>query len=167
MVALLREEAPPLSDTGRPVSAGARGDPGPLPGEARRRAIQSARDLAFSLRVLDRSGNRAEWEHTPSRPGSSGSGLAAPPAEASVAVLPFRNMSPDPDAEYFSDGITEEIISVLTHVASLRVAARTSCFAFKGKDTDVRIIGQELGVRTVLEGSVRRPAADSASTRRH
>ena len=155
MVALLREEAPPLSDTGRPVSpeleeilvhclekhAGAR--------------FQSARDLAFALRVLDRSGNRAEWEHTPSKPGSSGSGLAASPAEASVAVLPFRNMSPDPDAEYFSDGITEEIISVLTHVASLRVAARTSSFAFKGKDTDVRIIGQELGVRTVLEGSVR------------
>ncbi len=70
-------------------------------------------------------------------------------------MLPFRNMSPDPDAEYFSDGVTEEIISVLSHIPALRVAARTSCFAFKGKDTDVRQIGRELGVRTVLEGSVR------------
>src|SRR6202022_3456538 len=57
--------------------------------------------------------------------------------------------------ESFSDGVTEEIIGVLTHIAALRVAARTSSFAFKGKDTDVRRIGRELGVRTVLEGSVR------------
>ena len=72
-----------------------------------------------------------------------------------MAVLPFRNLSADPEAEYFSDGITEEIIGVLSHVAALHVAARTSCFAFKGKDADVRRIGRELGVRTVLEGSVR------------
>jgi serine/threonine-protein kinase len=155
MVALLREEPPPLSDSARMVSpeleeivmhclekdAGAR--------------FQSARDLAFALRVLDRSGGRGEREDSAPRVSSGSSGPVAGASEASVAVLPFRNMSPDPEAEYFSDGITEEIISVLSHIASLRVAARTSCFAFKGRDTDVRNIGRELGVRTVLEGSVR------------
>ena len=65
-------------------------------------------------------------------------------------------MSADAEAEYFSDGITEEIISALSGIGQMRVAARTSSFAFKGKDTDVRQIGRELGVRTVLEGSVRK-----------
>ncbi len=109
--------------------------------------------------MLDRSGGRSEREDSAGRgtsgPRIGGSGPVEGTAEASVAVLPFRNMSPDPDAEYFSDGVTEEIISVLSHIPALHVAARTSCFAFKGKDTDVRQIGRELGVRTVLEGSVR------------
>jgi TolB-like protein/Tfp pilus assembly protein PilF len=70
-------------------------------------------------------------------------------------VLPFRNMSADRDAEYFSDGMTEEIINALSKIEALRVASRTSAFAFKGKDEDVRKIGAALGVRAVLEGSVR------------
>ncbi len=74
----------------------------------------------------------------------------------SVAVLPFMNMSSDPENEFFSDGITEEIINVLTRVNGLQVTARTSSFAFKGKNLDVREIGVQLGVSTVLEGSVRR-----------
>jgi serine/threonine-protein kinase len=88
---------------------------------------------------------------------SPSSGLARPsePGGASIAVLPFRNMSAGADAEYFSDGMTEEIIGALAAIESLRVAARTSSFSFKGKDTDVRQIGRELGVATVLEGSVR------------
>jgi serine/threonine-protein kinase len=77
-------------------------------------------------------------------------------SRASIAVLPFRNMSADAENEYFSDGITEEIINALSKIEALRVASRTSAFAFKGKDQDVRGIGAELGVRTVLEGSVRR-----------
>jgi serine/threonine-protein kinase len=77
-------------------------------------------------------------------------------ADKSIAVLPFANMSPDPENEYFSDGIAEEIISALTKSADLRVAARSSAFSFKGKEEDVRIVGQKLGVRTVLEGSVRK-----------
>jgi serine/threonine protein kinase/Tfp pilus assembly protein PilF len=81
--------------------------------------------------------------------------VETPAAEASIAVLPFRNMSAEPDAEYFSDGISEEIINALAQIGALRVAARTSSFAFKGKDTDIRRIGGELGVRTMLEGSVR------------
>ena len=73
----------------------------------------------------------------------------------SVAVLPFVNMSGDAANEYFSDGMTEELISTLSRVEGLKVAARTSAFAFKGKNTDVRDIGRQLGVATVLEGSVR------------
>jgi serine/threonine-protein kinase len=74
----------------------------------------------------------------------------------SVAVLPFTNLSPDPDNEYFSDGLTEEIISALTHLPGLHVTARTSSFAFRGKEQDVSKIAEALHVRTLLEGSVRR-----------
>ena len=74
----------------------------------------------------------------------------------SIAVLPFVNMSADPVDEYFSDGITEEIINALTTVKGLKVIARTSSFAFKNKNIDVRTIGDQLGVSTVLEGSVRK-----------
>ena len=74
----------------------------------------------------------------------------------SIAVLPFVNISNDIDNEYFSDGITEEIINALTTVKSLKVIARTSSFAFKNKNIDVRTIGYRLGVCTILEGSVRK-----------
>ena len=77
-------------------------------------------------------------------------------AAKSVAVLPFTNMSNDPENEYFTDGMAEEIINALNKVQSLRVAARTSSFAFKGKNEDVGEIGRKLKVSTVLEGSVRK-----------
>ncbi len=76
--------------------------------------------------------------------------------EKSVAVLPFVNMSNDPEQEYFSDGVTEEILNSLAHIKDLRVAARTSSFYFKGKNFDLRKIGHKLNVKTVLEGSVRK-----------
>jgi eukaryotic-like serine/threonine-protein kinase len=83
---------------------------------------------------------------------------AAPGADPrpSVAVLPLVNMSSDRENEYFSDGMTEELITALGKVEGLRVAARTSAFAFKGTEADVREIGAKLNVGTVLEGSVRR-----------
>lgn len=74
----------------------------------------------------------------------------------SVAVLPFVNMSPDPDQEYFADGMAEEIINALAKVDGLRVIARTSAFAFKGTNADIATIGSRLGVATVVEGSVRK-----------
>jgi adenylate cyclase len=77
-------------------------------------------------------------------------------AEKSIAVLPFVNMSADPENEYFSDGISEEILNALTRVEGLQVTARTSSFSFKGKNEDVRQVGIKLGVSTILEGSVRR-----------
>jgi adenylate cyclase len=74
----------------------------------------------------------------------------------SIAVLPFANMSGDQEQEYFSDGITDDIITDLSKVAGLLVIARNSSFAYKGKNVDVRTIGRELGVQSVLEGSIRR-----------
>ena len=74
----------------------------------------------------------------------------------SIAVLPFVDMSPGKDQEYFSDGIAEEILNVLAQVEGLHVAGRTSSFSFKGKNEDLRSIGQSLGVSAVLEGSVRK-----------
>ncbi len=80
---------------------------------------------------------------------------AEAPPEQSIAVLPFANLSADAANEYFSDGMTEEIINALSRVPSLRVASRTSSFAFKGKQAPIGRIGADLQVRTVLEGSVR------------
>jgi adenylate cyclase len=80
-----------------------------------------------------------------------------PKAEAqSIAVLPFNNMSQDPEQEYFSDGITEDIITDLSKVPGLMVIARNSSFTYKGRSVDVRTVGRELGVRSVLEGSIRK-----------
>jgi serine/threonine-protein kinase len=89
---------------------------------------------------------------------SSGQTPVVAPQEKgqSVAVLPFTNLSASAGDAYFADGITEEIINVLASVPGLRVAARTSCFALKGKTEDLRVIGERLGVRHVLEGSVRK-----------
>jgi serine/threonine-protein kinase len=79
-----------------------------------------------------------------------------PPPEQSIAVLPFVNMSNDPDNEYFSDGISEELLNVLAKIEDFRVTGRTSSFSFKGKDTDIQTIGEKLHVQTILEGSVRK-----------
>ncbi len=110
---------------------------------------------AMAKRPEDRFATAAEFgtalastEVTPSR--------AGPAMAKSIAVLAFANMSADVENEYFSDGISEEIINALTRIPLLRVAARTSAFAFKGKTEDVRVIGERLNVATVLEGSVRR-----------
>src|SRR5437868_544292 len=85
------------------------------------------------------------------------SSAAAPDVPAkSIAVLAFVNMSNDPENEFFSDGIAEEIINALTQVKALRVASRTSSFAFKGKSEDIGDVGRKLKVHTVLEGSVRK-----------
>jgi adenylate cyclase len=83
------------------------------------------------------------------------SGAPAPPT-ASIAVLPFTNMSGDAEQEYFSDGISEDIITDLSKVAGLLVIARNSSFAYKGRSVDIRMVGRELGVNSVLEGSIRR-----------
>ena len=74
----------------------------------------------------------------------------------SIAVLPFINMSNDPEQEYFSDGMAEEILNSLSHLKDLKVAGRTSSFQFKGKNIDLQDVGEKLGVATVLEGSVRK-----------
>jgi eukaryotic-like serine/threonine-protein kinase len=82
--------------------------------------------------------------------------VQSPAATRSIAVLPFVNMSADPEAEYFADGMAEELLNALAKLAALRVASRTSSFAFKGRNEDIGEIGRRLKVETVLEGSVRR-----------
>lgn len=108
--------------------------------EARSRP-QTATDL---LRII-----QTESTRTP----ASGASAVLPPA---IAVLPFENMSGEKDNEYFADGITEEIINALTQIDGLRVVGRTSSFVFKDAKRDLKSIGQQLEVNTVLEGSVRR-----------
>jgi serine/threonine protein kinase/Tfp pilus assembly protein PilF len=88
--------------------------------------------------------------------GHNSTPAAESPLIPSVAVLPFANLSADKENEYFSDGLAEDIIDALTQVPGLRVMARTSAFAFRGKEHDVREIGARLNVETILEGSVRR-----------
>lgn len=90
---------------------------------------------------------------TPAKPAPAVGTQAAPD---SVAVLPFVNMSPDPDNEYFADGISEEILNVLADVGGLQVASRTSSFSFKGREVPLPKIAAQLGVANVLEGSVRK-----------
>jgi len=86
----------------------------------------------------------------------AGNAGAKPGGERSIAVLPFENSSNDSATDYFSDGMSEELITGLSRVPGVRVTARTSAFAFKGRNADIREIGRELNVASVLEGSVRR-----------
>jgi adenylate cyclase len=89
-------------------------------------------------------------------PQANAASLASRVATASIAVLPFTNMSGDAEQEYFSDGISEDIITDLSKIAGLTVIARNSSFTYKGRAVDVRAVGRELGVRSLLEGSIRR-----------
>ena len=108
--------------------------------------FQSAQDLAFALESASavRSG--------PVEP-------ADVAAETSIAVLPFANIGVDPDNQYFSDGLAEDLIIALTRLSGLRVVSRTSSFRFRGHDADVREIGRDLGVSAIVEGSIRRSGA--------
>jgi serine/threonine-protein kinase len=108
--------------------------------------FHSAAEFAEALALIQREGQ------TPS--GTVRITAAAP--EKSIVVLPFTNMSADPENEYFSDGMTEEIINALAKVPALQVASRTSSFAFKNRTLDIPQIGEKLGVSSVLEGSVRK-----------
>ena len=95
----------------------------------------------------------------PSPPPRAGQGAGAAAGQLSVCVLPFENMSGDPEQEYFSDGISEDIITDLSKVSALDVCARNTAFTFKGKSVRVPEVARELGVSHVLEGSVRKAGA--------
>src|SRR4030095_8068597 len=93
---------------------------------------------------------------TPSGPRPVTASMPAAPNAQSVEVLPFVDMSPEKDQDYFTDGMAEEIINALSKIQALRVASRSSAFSFKGKSQDIRTVGEQLGVSTVLEGSARK-----------
>jgi serine/threonine-protein kinase len=124
-------------------------------------AVDEAVNRALSRTPVDRFPTAAEFAEALRGMSRDGRGStpepvkSAPPVKA-IAVLPLTNMSADPENEYFSDGMTEEIINALAKVPGMQVASRTSSFAFKGKEVDVRQIGDKLGVTSVLEGSVRK-----------
>jgi TolB-like protein/Tfp pilus assembly protein PilF len=113
-----------------------------------RERVQTALDVSNELRAIRRGLERG--------PAASASATTAPAAVASIAVLPFANRSADPNDEYFSDGLADELLNVLAKIKGLRVTARTSSFHFKGKDTTIAEVGRTLGVATILEGSVRK-----------
>jgi len=92
----------------------------------------------------------------PAAPGATATTVAFNPPPHSVAVLPFVNMSGDKEQEYFSDGVSEELIKSLSHVEALQVCARTSSFSFKSKNVDIGTIARKLNVAAILEGSIRR-----------
>jgi serine/threonine protein kinase/tetratricopeptide (TPR) repeat protein len=152
LAAILREEPKPLramisdvpSELEKIISRCLRKDPN--------RRFHHMVDLRVSLEeVLSDLRNLAEQGEASAREEHPGA-----EASPSIAVLPFADMSPQKDQEYFCDGITEELINALAKVEGLRVAARTSAFQFKGKAEDIGKIGTQLKVRMVLEGSVRK-----------
>jgi TolB-like protein/Tfp pilus assembly protein PilF/predicted Ser/Thr protein kinase len=146
------------------LSATLHDEPPPLAGDGSSAALDRVLRRALAKRPADRPESaRAmamdlhELEQGP--PGSTdGQARAAPPAPAyrhSIAVLPFANMSPDPDQDYFCEGMAEDILNALTKVDGLRVVARASSFRFAGRVHDIPQIGRALGVDKILEGSVR------------
>ena len=114
---------------------------------------QVLKNIAEPMRVwqveFDQDAARALAERAPA---------LALPDKPSIAVLPFQNMSGDPEQEYFADGMVEDIITALSRFKMLFVIARNSSFAYKGRAVDIKQVGRELGVRYVLEGSVRKAA---------
>ncbi len=128
----------------------------PAPQTVPRRKLYAAAAIVAALLILAGGGVFWWWQQPdfePADPAKMAHGL---PDKPSIAVLPFAHMSDDPKQEYFSDGITEDIITDLSNVSGLFVIARNSSFKFKGKSVDVRDVARDLGVRYVLEGSVRK-----------
>ena len=143
--AILNTEVPPLPSARAEVPADLARAVGRALTKLRGDRHGSAEELVTELRAVKRA-----WEgHATAEP-------VGEKAVPSIAVLPFANMSADPEQEYFCDGMTEELINALTKVDDLRVVARTSAFQFKGQALDLREVGRKLGVTTVLEGSVRK-----------
>jgi TolB-like protein len=145
---LVQKDAPLAARSAKPPSA--------TPGIAGAKPSVRAAIIA-GVAALLLAGAAATWWFTGHRGATHAATADAPvPAEVTLAVLPFANLSSDPEQEYFSDGLTEEILNHLAQIEGLAVTARTSSFSFKGKNEDVRDIGGKLGVGHLLEGSIRK-----------
>jgi adenylate cyclase len=118
---------------------------------------QSLKNIAEPMRVWRIQKNSVSALVSPAYPSSGHAALPLPDGP-SIAILPFQNMSGDPDQDYFADGMVDEITTALSRFKSLFVIARNSSFTYKGKVVDIKQVGRELGVRYVLEGSVRKAA---------
>jgi TolB-like protein len=134
---------------------------------AARKAIGDSGEAQSLIRTVPRRGIRfvgaVREEQEPAAPVDARAVTANPPRPAlalldkpSIAVLPFVNLSGDPEQDYFADGMVEEIITALSRIGGLFVVARNSTFTYKGRAVDVKQVGRELGVRYVLEGSIRK-----------
>ena len=116
------------------------------------------KNIERSVQAFGVKWEASDWRHAAS-PAATSSLVNVPlalPDKPSIAVLPFQNMSGDPEQEYFADGMVEDIITALSRFKSLFVIARNSSFTYKGRAVDIKQVGRELGVRYVLEGSVRK-----------
>ncbi|MCZ6652232.1 MAG: protein kinase [Planctomycetota bacterium] len=153
MAAVLNDDPPVLADAGFDGPAELQRIAAHCLEKNPEQRFQSARDLAFALKGVDSAGAERTTDKSTQRATQP---QTEEETEASVAVLPFTDMSPQHDQDYFCDGMAEELINALSKVEGLRVASRTSASAFKGKQEDIRKIGDQLSVRTVLEGSVRK-----------
>jgi serine/threonine protein kinase/tetratricopeptide (TPR) repeat protein len=121
------------------------------------RRFQTTQEVRAALERPSRGTDAPDSDGVPAAdrgPGAPGSSDAS--VNASIAVLPFVSRSADSEDDYFSDGLSEDLINALSHLSELKVASRTSAFRFRGSNLDVREIGRQLGVGTILEGSVRR-----------
>jgi len=116
--------------------------------------LSPQRESAAIEAALQEAGDSMAAKQAAAEPASSAPAAAAEP-DRSIAVLPFVDMSPEKNQEYFSDGLSEELLNLLAKIPELRVAARTSAFSYKGTDVKIDQVGRELGVAHVLEGSVR------------
>ena len=143
--AILNTEVPPLPSARAEVPADLARAVGRALTKLRGDRQGSAEELVTELRAVKRA-----WE------GQATAELDGEKAVPSIAVLPFANMSADPEQEYFCEGLAEELIDALARLDGLRVVARTSAFQFRGRGHDLRQIGEKLKVKTVLEGSVRK-----------
>jgi len=137
--AVLREQPPALPGTGASASLA--------------RIVQRCLEKDPALRFQSASDVRSALDSAVGAPGAES---ASATDEASIAVLPFANMSADPENQYFSDGLADELINALSRLPGLRVASRTSAFRFRDGTVDIRQVGRDLQVSTVVEGSVRR-----------
>jgi TolB-like protein/lipoprotein NlpI len=165
---LLIGELPPRSGA---ESTGARGTAAPATRKAAASSWVSSAALLAAIavvviglgylaadRLMPKRGTEIGAAQTPAAQSAPASAAVFNPPPHSIAVLPFVNLSGDKEQEYFSDGLTEELLNSLAEINELQVAARTSAFSFKGKDNDIGIIARKLNVGAILEGSVRRSA---------
>jgi serine/threonine protein kinase/tetratricopeptide (TPR) repeat protein len=155
LTSVLRDEPVPIAECGRKVPSEVDEIVGHCLEKDPTERFRSARDLVFALRLAERALARPRAAAETAVRSIPNSEPAHKSPDPSLAVLPFRTVGGGAESEYFSEGMTEDIIAALSRIPGLHVAARTSSFAFRGKDDDVRRIGRELGVATVLDGSVR------------